>query len=70
MVKNPPAMQETQVWSLGQDKSPKKEAATHSSILTCENSQTEEPGRLQSTASQNKTVSFCIMIFDAYFSFF
>ena len=33
MVKNLPAMQETQVRSLGQEDSPEKEMATHSSIL-------------------------------------
>ena len=33
LVKNPPAMQETQVWSLGQEDPLEKEMATHSSIL-------------------------------------
>ena len=33
MVKNPPAMQETQVQSLGQEDSLEKGMATHSSIL-------------------------------------
>ena len=33
MVKNPPAMQETQVQSLGQEDALEKETATHSSIL-------------------------------------
>ena len=33
IVKNPPAMQETQVWSPGQGDSLEKEMATHSSIL-------------------------------------
>ena len=32
LVKNPPAMQETQVQSLGQDDPREKEMATHSSI--------------------------------------
>ena len=36
MVKNPPAMQETQVQSLGQDDSLEKRMATHSSILAGE----------------------------------
>ena len=31
--KNPPAMQEMQVWSLGQEDPLEKEMATHSSIL-------------------------------------
>ena len=34
MVKNPPAMQETWVQSLGQEDPPEKEMATHSSILS------------------------------------
>ena len=33
MVNNPPAMQETQVQSLGREDSLEKEMATHSSIL-------------------------------------
>ena len=33
MIKNPPAMQETQVQSLGQEDALEKEMATHSSIL-------------------------------------
>ena len=33
MVKNPPKMQETQVWSLGQDDPLEKEKATLSSII-------------------------------------
>ena len=47
MVKNPPAMQEIQVLSLGLENSLEKEMATHSSILAWEIPQTEEPGRLQ-----------------------
>ena len=41
-------MQETQVWSLGQEDSLEKEMGTHSSILAWEIPWTEEPGRLQS----------------------
>ena len=37
MVKNLPAIQETQVQSLGQDDPPKKKMATHSNILTWKN---------------------------------
>ena len=33
MVKSPPAMQETWVWSLGQEDPLEKEMTTHSSIL-------------------------------------
>ena len=36
MVKNPPAVQETQVWTLGQEDPLEKEMATHSSILARE----------------------------------
>ena len=45
-VKNPPAMQETQVPSLGQEDSLEKGMATHSSILAWRIPWTEEPGRL------------------------
>ena len=51
MVKSPPAMQETQVQSLGQKDPLEKERATHSSILAWEIPWTEEPGRLQSIGS-------------------
>ena len=47
-VKNLPAMQEMQVQSLGQDSPLEEEMATHSSILSWEIPQTEEPGGLQS----------------------
>ena len=49
MVKNLPAMQETQVGSLGQEDPLEKRVATHSSILIWEIPWTEEPGGLQST---------------------
>ena len=52
MVKNLPAMQGTQVQSLGWKDPPEKEMATHPSILALEIPWTEEPGRLQSTGSQ------------------
>ena len=48
LVKNLPAMQETQVQSLGQEDPLEKEMATHSSILAWEIPWTEEPGGLQS----------------------
>ena len=47
-VKNPPAVQETRVQSLGQEDPMEKEIATHSSILAWETPWTEEPGSLQS----------------------
>ena len=46
MVKNLPAMGETQVRSLGQEDSPEKGMATHSSILAWRIPWTEEPGEL------------------------
>ena len=49
MVKNLPAMQETQVQTLGWEDPPEKEMATHSSILAWEIPCTEEPRGLQST---------------------
>ena len=50
-VKNPPAMQETQVQSLSWEDPLEKEMATHSSILTWRIPWTEEPGGLQSMGS-------------------
>ena len=51
-VTNLPAMQETQVQSLGQEDSLEKGMATHSSILDWRIPWTEEPGRLQSMGLQ------------------
>ena len=51
-VKNPPAMQETQVRSLGQEDPLEQGMATHSSILAWRIPWTEEPGGLQSMVSQ------------------
>ena len=48
MVKNLPAMQETQVQSVGWEDPLEKGMATHSSILAWKIPWTEEPGRLQS----------------------
>ena len=52
MVKNLPAMQETQVWSLGQEDPLEEEMVTHSSILAWRIPWTEKPGGLQSRGSQ------------------
>ena len=52
MVKNPPAMQETLVWSLGGQDPLEEEMAAHSSIPAWEIPWTEEPGRLQSMGPQ------------------
>ena len=48
MVRNPSAMQETRVQSLGWEDSLEKGIAIHSSILTWRIPLTEEPGGLQS----------------------
>ena len=52
MVKNLPAMQETQVQSLHQEDPLEKGLATHSRILAWKIPWTEEPGELQSMESQ------------------
>ena len=52
VVKNPPAMQETWVRSLGQDDALKKGMATHSSSLAWKSPWTEETGGLQSMGPQ------------------
>ena len=52
MLKNPPAMQESWVRSLGWEDPLEKGTATHSSILTWRIPWTEEPGRLQYTGLQ------------------
>ena len=51
-VKSLPAMQETQVQSLGGKDSLEKEVATHSCILAWRLPWTEGPGGLQSRGSQ------------------
>ena len=52
MVKNLPAMWETQVWSLSGVNTLEKGMETHSSILSWRIPWTEEPGRLQSVGLQ------------------
>ena len=52
IAQNLPAMQETQVRSLGQEDPLQKGMATHSSILAWRILRTEEPGGLQSVGSQ------------------
>ena len=67
-VKNLPAIQETRVWSLGQEDPLEKEMATHSSTVAWEIPCTEEPGRLQSmtttwvTFAGGLVISVCIFI--------
>ena len=52
MVKSLPAVQETQVPSLGQEDSLEKETSTHSSILAWKTLWMEKPGRLQCMGSK------------------
>ena len=52
MVKNSPAMQGTQVLSLGQEDPLEEGMAIYSSILIWRIPWTEEPGRLQPMVSQ------------------
>ena len=48
MAKNLPAVQETRIWSLGQEDPLEKGMTTHSIILAWKIPWTEEPGGLQS----------------------
>ena len=52
LVKNPSAMQEIKIRSLGGENPLEKEMAIHSSILAWKILWTEEPGGLQSMGSQ------------------
>ena len=52
MVKNPPALQETLVQSLGQEDPLEKGMPTHSRIIAWRIPLTEKPGGLQSMGSQ------------------
>ena len=51
-VKNLPAIQETQVRSLGEEDPLEQEMATYSNILAWKIPDTDEPGRLQSMGLQ------------------
>ena len=52
-------MQETQIWSVGQENPLEKEMATHSSIIAWEIPGTEEPGGLQSMGLQKSQTQLC-----------
>ena len=54
VVKNLPAMQETQILSLGWEDPLEKEMTTHSITLAWRIPRTGEPGGLQSTGSHHK----------------
>ena len=60
MVKNLPAMQETQAQSLGWEGPLEKGILTHSSILAWRTPWTEEPGGLQSKQSQRAGHDFMV----------
>ena len=68
-VKNPPAMQETWVQSLGGEDLLEKGMATHPSILAWRIPWTEEPGGLQSMGckesdtTERLTLALCIKLF-------
>ena len=55
MVKNPPAVQETQVQSLGWEDPLEEDMATHTRILAWRVSWTEEPAGLQSIGRKSRT---------------
>ena len=60
-VKNPPAMQESRLRSLGQEDPLEKEMATHPSILAWRIPWTEEPGRLQSMRKWESDTTWDLM---------
>ena len=55
IVKNLPAMQETQVWSLSREDPLEKGMVIHANILAWRITWTEGSGRLQSVGSQSQT---------------
>ena len=57
MLKNPPAVQETWVQSLGQEDPLEKEMVVYSSIIAWRIPWTEEPGGLQSMGSQESDMT-------------
>ena len=63
MAKNMPAMQETQVRSVGWEDSLEKETATHSSILAWRIPWTQKPGGPQSMGSQRDGPAWATITF-------
>ena len=57
LVKNPPAVHETWIQSLGLEDFLEKRMATHSSILAWEIPWTEEPDGLESMGSQESDMT-------------
>ena len=70
MIKNLPAVEETQVQSVGQEDPLNKGMATHSSILALQIPWTEEPDRLQSMGSQKVGQNWATNTFTFHFHFF
>ena len=66
MVKNLPAMQETQVQSLGWEDPLEKGMATHSRILAWRIPWTQDPGELQSTGLQTVRHNWTTKTFTIY----
>ena len=65
-VKDPPAMQETCVWSLSREDPLEKGMATYSSILAWRNPGTEEPDGLLSMGSQKSQTQVSDFTFISY----
>ena len=70
LVKNPPAMQETLVRSLGQEHPLEKETATYSSVLAWRIRWTEDPGRPQTMGCKELDTTEQHLIFQSIMSFF
>ena len=70
MIKNLPAMPETQVRSLGQENPLEKGKATHSSILSWRIPWTEDPGGLlHGTAESDTTQRLTLSLFFSFHYF-
>ena len=67
MVKSLPAMQEIQVWSLGQEDPLEKKMATHSSIPAWKIAWTKEPGRSLQSQTWLKRLSMHACMFTGSF---
>ena len=70
MVKHLPAMQETQVQSLGQEDLLEKGMATHCSTLAWKITWMEEPGRLQSLGGKESDTTERLHFLSFFLSFF
>ena len=68
MVKNPPAVQATQLWDLGWEEPLEKRIATHSSMLSWRIPWTEESGALQSMGLQRVGALVVLLCDDRHLS--